>query len=692
MQAKLIRPKPRVVVEHREAELFCEELLDVARFCAVDSEWYDFDKNKAQPYNGLSFCWTFCWREESGELQLAYLHNYAESSGNVYAMRKWWTSEEHIKTLHNAPVDAHILGNHGIVGKSFRVDTMVMDYLLDESGRENMHDLKSCARDFLGFDRKPFAQVFGTRKLRKDGKPYASGQLIVPSLVDVLYDPREEHYEGTSIPKKIINYACNDAYDGLLLSEVYEEKLRKIPWRTGTYYDYFWSFESRITELFTKIERRGMPLDLDQLRAMEEVATKQLEDHRATIVRLTGIPINPGSDKQIGALLFGTPDNPYHVKKGPNCKVPFTIRGLGLMPQGFTDTGAPSTNADSLKRLRRLAMEEGDKELEELLTALLNYSAVQTQLSTFFRGLREKQINGKIHTRINQIGTTSGRASSSGPNLQNISTGEKDIFGLRDCFIAPPGRVMVVADFAQLEYRLLAHFSRDPALIRAFKEDLDLHSLTAYGNVPKIKKAVDEKFNGPTREALKWVKDEFDDERKKSKTLNFEIIYGVGHKKLADQLNIPERTAKAMIDGWFSTYAGVGVWMRRLLAKARRDGYVKTILGRYRRPIMEKLNSDKYGERGAEERTIVNGVIQGSAADVCETAMLKLDAHPELNAFKYEMIMQVHDEVVGTTPLGTHKQVAKLVQDTMTNPFRNQLLVDLPVSVGYGPCWSLAKH
>ena len=246
----------------------------------------------------------------------------------------------------------------------------------------------------------------------------------------------------------------------------------------------------------------------------------------------------------------------------------------------------------------------------------------------------------------------------------------------------------------------MAHFTQDPALVAAFTANLDLHSLTTYNVFPQVREAAEKRAGGKLldqdvatqADVLSWIAETFGDQRKKAKTLNFEIIYGVGPKKLAEQLDITESAAREMLDGWFRGYPNVKRWMTRTLQEYREKGHARTLMGRYRRANLAKLNAQSRGLRGSEERTLLNALVQGSAADVCERAMILLDEDEELKGLGVVALMQVHDEVVLAVPKGNHLRAKERVKEVMEHPFSKPLRVPLPVSVGYGSTWAGAKH
>lgn len=706
------RPPTRIVRTLADAKRLNLELLQQP-LVALDTEWYNYDRELGTPVNnGLAACLTMCWRdqpkphEKVGQLHIVYVHNAGKSSENIYALRSWLESERHEKILHNAPVDAHIVQNHGIRPGGFKSDTMVLDWLVDEN-RENRHNLKECTEDHLGRPRVSYNQTFGAPKLRKDGQPYASGQLIVPTMEEILQqidDGDDDLFD------KLVEYSSNDSWDTWDLYWFYKPQLEAVPWVNGkTIWDYFQLNARHVTGLIQRMERRGMFLDLDFMSIMAERCANDLQHYEAEVLEWAGCPMKITSRPQLAHLIYGK--GLKEIRKTPKAKkVLFTIKGKGY-PNPFkryTDGGAPSTKAEHLVELRKWLEKQGyDPEELTGFDAILKYQKYEKQRNTYLVGLAEKARKSRVHGRVNQIGTTSGRFSSSEPNLQNITTGDKDIYNIRDCFSAPPGYTLIVADFSQLEYRLLAHFSQEPKLIKLFYEGWDLHSLTCFNIFVHVKKEVLERFGEFTIEASKWIAEEYPDERKKAKTLNFEIIYGVGPGKLADQLRITFDEAKAMIEGWFRGYPYVTAWMERVKNEARVKGYGRTLWGRYRKPDMSRLLHDcqpgcpkrrmidgewrRCGQKGEEERTFVNALIQGSAADMAQRAMINIDNCKELHDLGVYMVMQVHDELIFECPKHNVKRAIELIRPLMEMPFGKPLRVPMPVSIGKGPTWASAK-
>ena len=706
MAVRYDRPPVRVILDRNEAEEFCQELMEID-IAGVDSEWINHDNNKHPYNNGNSFCWTFCYRAvNTSDLQLVFLYNYGQSEGLHHCLTEYWRSPKHIKILSNAPSDWHILANDGVVAGGFVYDTIVMDHLLDEN-RENKHGLKECVYDFLGVDRKSFAETFGTPKMTLKGVPYASGQRDVPTLQEWVAEGDQNKWDI------LIEYACDDAWDAYTLYEqVYRPKLESIPWMNGkSLWDYYCAVDSPITEVICRMERRGMPVDIPFMREMAAICEADLNEMEAKALEWAGCPMNIASGKQLGMLLHGYGNQ--EVKKNKNSKrVEFYIPGRGWPVFKATETGLPSTSADDLKDLRnRLGRGYTDprtkrivkvpKEELEGFDYILTHKRLEKQKNTYLVETPNKAVGGRFRERINQIGTTSGRFSMS--SMMLMPTGQKDMYHIRDGFHASPGKLLIVADWKNLEYRLLAHFSQDPTLIDIFNKNLDMHSMTAYKNVSKIKQEVDERFGGPTKEALDWIAEEFPDDRKDNKTLNFEIIYGVGHKKLAEQLDKTHDEAKAMIRGWFKAYPYVEVFNTRLINEFRQQGFSLLLDGRPRHADMSRLMlreesymSDEEKKkvwfiRGEEERTLKNAKIQGSAAAMAKRAMIRIEENQELKELGYTQLLQVHDELIGECPIENCDQAAEIIRPIMETPFSRPLRLAMPVSIGKGVTWETAK-
>jgi DNA polymerase-1 len=675
------RPPSRVLTTSAEAEKLNKELLAAVGPIAVDSEW--FNHQDGPPIdNGLPFSIQFCFRDRRHETHLVLLHNYwNDSGGTIYEVGEFLRGSQ-IKTLHNAPSDFHIIANAGIEMSGPLYDTMVLDHLLDAAGRENQHGLKECAHDFLGESRKTFNKTFGVPQLRKDGQPYASGALIVPTLPEYFQDVTAKKL------KTFTEYSTNDVWDTLRLLELYKAKLEQQEWLGGkSMWSYFVEVDAPLTEIICKMERRGIPIDVRFMREMAEKCQGDLDEMLAKALEWAKCPLNIGSGKQLAQLLYGQGMQP--VKKGK--KTLYSIPGRGWPVLKTTDGGDPSTARDDLVDLRLHLEKHRIAKREELkgFDYILNYKKYDKQKNTYLVKLPNTANHGVISERINQVGTTSARWSMS--SLMLIPTGEKDVYSIRDGFIAPPGECLVVADWINLELRLATHFSQDPTLIKLFENGWDMHSLTAFNLYSEIKSEVTERFGEFGKEAGKWIAETYSDLRKRAKTINFSVLYGIGHKKLSDQLHISEFEAKRMIAEWFRAYPRVKMFMDRTLQEYRTKGFSRMLDGRPRHANLALLNSENYGLRGGEERSLVNAKIQGSGAAMAKRSMIRIEASDPLRATGYKLRLQIHDELLGTCPIATRTKAGGLIREIMEQPFSRPLRVATPITLGFGPSWASAK-
>jgi len=276
-----------------------------------------------------------------------------------------------------------------------------------------------------------------------------------------------------------------------------------------------------------------------------------------------------------------------------------------------------------------------------------------------------KPATGRLHTTFDQAGTATGRLSSANPNLQNIPVRTELGRGIRAAFIAEPGHVLLTADYSQIELRLLAHFSRDPLLVEAYRRGDDIHTLTA-----------SQVFGVPPLMVTP-------DHRRQAKVVNFGIVYGLSAFGLSQQLGIEPGEAKQFITNYFETYKGVRDFREQILEEARRELKVKTLFGRVR-PIPD-INSKNVNQRGFAERTAVNTPLQGTAADLIKLAMIALDRKLVERNLKTRMVLQVHDELLFEVPFEETTQVGALVREEMEGVVK--LNVPLIADIAFGPNW-----
>src|SRR5262245_35673175 len=357
--------------------------------------------------------------------------------------------------------------------------------------------------------------------------------------------------------------------------------------------------EMPLVGVLARIERRGMLVDVERLRALSSEFTARMDGLMREIYELAGGEFNIGSPPQLRTVLFE--------------RLNLSKRGVRRGKTGF------STDVDVLTRLAQ----------EHPLPAkILDYRALAKLKSTYVDALPAavNPVTGRLHTSLNQTGAATGRLSSSEPNLQNIPIRGEEGRRIRAAFVAPPGSVLIAADYSQIELRILAHLSGDPALIDAFTRGQDIHARTAsevFGVLPGTVTA---------------------DMRRVAKVINFGVLYGMGAQRLAGELSIPLAEAQRYISAYFERYAGVRRYFEGVVAAARERGFVTTILGR-RRPVPE-LRSPERGVAQAAERVATNTPIQGSAADLIKRAMIAVERRLAAAGIAGGMILQVHDELL----------------------------------------------
>ena len=386
------------------------------------------------------------------------------------------------------------------------------------------------------------------------------------------------------------------------------------------------------------MEREGVRLDQACLSHQAEELQTQLTHLEEEVCTLIGHAININSSKQVGEVLF---DELRLVEKAKKTK-----------------TGGYTTSEEVLEKLR-------DK--HPVVGKILDYRGVKKLLSTYVEALPSLVYpDGKIHSSFNQTIAATGRLSSSNPNIQNIPIRTPEGRAIRAAFVPDEGATFLSADYSQIELRLMAHFSEDAALIEAFRSGQDVHQATA----AKI-------YGLPLEEVDS-------DMRRRAKTANFGIIYGISAFGLSERLSIPRKEAKELIDGYFASYPGVASYMERVVAEAKQRGYVTTLLERRR--SLPDINSANAVVRGYAERNAINAPLQGSAADLIKLAMIRLDAAIRERGLKSRMILQVHDELNFNVPMDELAEMTDLVRTTMESVFPD-LRVPLEVSIGHGTNW-----
>jgi DNA polymerase-1 len=434
-------------------------------------------------------------------------------------------------------------------------------------------------------------------------------------------------------PQIVCEYAAEDADITLKLKNVLEKKIHE-----NNLNKLLYEVECPLIYVLADMEWTGVRLDLKALEELSKQLTEELSTIEHEIVQMAGIDFNVNSPKQIGEILF---DRMKIVEKPKKTK-----------------TGQYSTNEEELEKLRGK---------HPIIDKILEQRGIKKLLSTYIDAFPQliNPRSGKIHTSFNQTVAATGRLSSTNPNLQNIPVRDERGKEMRKVFIPDEGCVFASSDYSQIELRIMAHLSADKNMVEAFMHDQDIHAATA----SKI-------YHVPIEEVTA-------DMRRKAKTANFGIIYGITPFGLSERLSISRSEAKQLIDEYFETFPDVKRYMDESIATARTKGYVETIFGRKR--YLPDINSRNANVRGFAERNAINAPIQGSAADIIKVAMIKIHNRFAKEKLKSKMILQVHDELDFNVVEDELDTVRKIVVEEMEHACK--LIVPLKTDFGYGKNW-----
>ena len=434
-------------------------------------------------------------------------------------------------------------------------------------------------------------------------------------------------------PIAIRDYACEDADVTLKLKNILEKEIEKNDLKK-----LFYEIELPLIYVLADMEYTGVLLDTKALKESSDTLTKNMSDIEQEIFALADFEFNINSTKQVGEVLF---DRLKIVDKPKKTK-----------------TGQYTTSEETLESL---------KDVHPIVSKILEYRSLKKLLSTYIDALPlliDKH-DKKVHTSYNQTVTATGRLSSSNPNLQNIPIRDAQGKEIRKAFIPDNGCTFYSADYSQIELRIMAHLSQDPHMIEAFNSGEDIHAATA----AKIYKTPIGEVTG--------------DMRRKAKTANFGIIYGISVFGLAERLSIPRSESKILIDGYFESYPKVKEYMDNIIVQARETGYVETILGRKR--FLPDINSRNTTVRGYAERNAINAPIQGSAADIIKIAMNNIFERFEKDGLQSKMILQVHDELNFNVVNDELSHVEQIVIEEMEKAYK--LSIPLKADSGTGKNW-----
>ena len=506
--------------------------------------------------------------------------------------------------FHNSAFDLHVLHQFGInVYNTHGIhDTLLMANLVDENIR---HGLKSLVKRYFHVTMTEFKELCGTGKKRI-------------SFADA---PQEKY-----------KYACDDAYYTLKLFHFLTDKLiedRQPAW-------VYSKIERPLLYVMADMHINGINIDVAKVKEIKDKCESIINLSETKLRIEMGKDINFGSTQQL---------KKYFIDQ----------RHMPVIKQS-AKTGNPSMDKEVLEKYA---------ETDTVAKTLLEYRKYSKIMSTFIPALLPpiwelKSMTGKIHANFNQAGTTSGRFSSSKPNMQNIpKSSEEDTIKIREAIIPDDGEILIGADYSQIELRVLAHFSKDPNLVKAYNEGKDIHQQTA---------------------------DACGCSRYNAKTVNFGLVYGMGYKTLAKKIKVSVEEAKRYIDGYFDTYSGV----KEFWAESERNfidcGFVETLSGRKRRRSDNFMAKDSY-DQGGEVRSATNAIIQGSAADLLKMAMIAM--YPRLKEFNARIISTVHDEVLVSCPVKYANACFDVVKSSMMEAGKN-LSVPVDVAIKFGRNWEEA--
>ena len=507
-----------------------------------------------------------------------------------------------LKIGHDVKFDMQVFALHGVRIAPID-DAMLLSYTLDAGATGDDHSVATLSERFLGHKPIPLSEVAGS------GRNFLG---LTRAPID-----------------KACEYGAEKADIALRLRRVLQPRL--VAEKMSTVYE---RLERPLVEVLARMERRGIAIDRDILSRMTGEFSQRMSSLEDEINTIVGAPFNPGSPKQLGDILFGQ---------------------MGLPGGKKTATGAWSTTASVLEDLAA----EG----HQLPARVLEWRQIAKLKSTYTDALPGfvNPRTGRVHTAYALASTTTGRLSSSEPNLQNIPIRTEEGRKIRRAFVAPEGRKLISADYSQIELRLLAHLADIPALKKAFADELDIHAMTA-----------SEMFGVPIQGMPGEV-------RRRAKAINFGIIYGISAFGLANQLSIPRNEAGDYIKKYFERFPGIRDYMDATKKTARANGYVTTLFGR--KCHYPRINAANPSERAFNERAAINAPLQGSAADIIRRAMVRMDEALTKAGLSAQMLLTVHDELVFEAPDEEVEATLPVVAKVMVEAPEPAVRLDVPLRV-----------
>ena len=515
---------------------------------------------------------------------------------------------QHKAVGQNLKFDLPILSRHGIHIEKFYADTMLMSYVLNSTATR--HGMDKLAEFYLNYTTVKYKDVTGT----------ASKQI---------------NFSAVSIDIAS-NYAAEDADITLRLFNRLNDLLKDKP----TQEKLLTEIEYPLVHALSRIEMNGAKVDKNKLAAHSKELSNKIDDLSEQAFKIAGEEFNLDSPKQLLVILYEKLKLPI-LKKTPK--------------------GQPSTNEETLQRLA---------EEYEIPKTILQYRTLAKLKSTYTDSLIriENPVTKRIHTSYQQAVTSTGRLSSTEPNLQNIPIKTAEGRRIREAFVPEKGNVLISADYSQIELRIMAHLSKDENLTYAFNNNLDVHSATAA-----------EVFGVN-------LNDVSQDQRRSAKAINFGLMYGMSAFGLTRQLDIPRAEAQKYLDTYFERYTGVKRYMEETKAQAKEDMFVETIMGR--RLYLNEINAANGLRRQAAERAAINAPLQGSAADIIKKAMIDINTFLYKEMPEVKMIMQVHDELIFEGPKKSSKEVLQIMKKMMEDAVK--LDIPLIAEAAIGDNWNEA--
>jgi len=575
-----------------------------ARLATLKEFCFDTETTSLDPLNTSLVAIAFSWQKGSGTM-LWLPPDREEALQMLEPLRRVFEDDTVGKTGQNLKFDIQVLSNYDIRVRGPLFDTMIAHYLLEPDMRHNM-DLLSAS--YLNYEPVHIEELIGERGPKQK------------NMRDVDRDQLREY----SVEDADVTWQLKEKFAPMLKKEGLEKLAADI--------------EMPLIAVLADMERTGVMLDSDALNSFAVTLRETLIKLETEIYTLAGQEFNISSPKQLGEILF------VRLKLDDYARL--------------TKTKQYRTDEEVLQRL---------SPRHPVIGKVLEYRGVKKLLSTYVEALPGlvSPVTGRIHTTYNQAVASTGRLSSTNPNLQNIPVRDAEGREIRKAFIPAEGKIFLSADYSQIELRLMAHLSGDESMISDFLSGQDIHSATA----AKI-------FNVALDEVTREM-------RAKAKTANFGIIYGISAFGLSERLTIGRKEAKELIDGYFSSYPGVKAYMDESISRARESGYVTTMFGRRR--WLPDIHSRNQVVRGNAERNAINAPIQGSAADIIKIAMVRIAGRLEREMPGAKMILQVHDELIFEVDTGTVEKLRRLVIEEMKGAA--ELAIPLEVDTGSGNNW-----